>query len=240
VTLSSPIATQVPQAVGAAHAAKIRKDGAVVIAYMGDGATSEGDFHVAMTFAGQLHLPVVLFCANNQWAISVPWDKQTKSATIAVKARAYGIPGVRVDGNDALAVWEVTRQAVDKARRGDGPTFIEALTYRIGAHSTSDDPSRYRDESITEQWKQRDPITRLYAYLCELGLWSEEREAAFVAERDALIRKTVAEQETLAGPDVRSLFEDVYAEPPWHLREQQAELLRAMALNRTPSGGQHG
>lgn len=229
VSLSSPIATQLPQAVGAAHAAKLRKTGAVVVGYMGDGATSEGDFHVAMTFATVYRLPIVLFCANNQWAISVPWDRQTASATIAVKARAYGMEGVRVDGNDALAVWQVTKAAADKARRGDGPTFVEALTYRVGAHSTSDDPSRYRDESITEQWKRKDPIARLRRFVVDAGLWDEAREQAFVTEQEALIRRTVQEQEALPAPEVRTLFDDVYEEPLRLQREQRTELLRALA-----------
>lgn len=228
VSLSSPIATQLPQAVGAAHAAKLRRTGAVVVGYMGDGATSEGDFHVAMNFASVYTLPVVLFCANNQWAISVPWDRQTASKTIAVKARAYGMEGIRVDGNDALAVWEVTKRAADKARRGEGPTFIEALTYRIGAHSTSDDPTRYRDESITEQWKKKDPIARLRRHLIDGDLWSDAAEEAFVTEQEALIRRTITEQEALPGPDVRTLFDDVYAEPLRPQREQRAELLRAL------------
>ena len=228
VSLSSPIATQLPQAVGAAHAAKLRKTGAVVIGYMGDGATSEGDFHVAMNFASVYRLPVVLFCANNQWAISLPWERQTASETIAVKAKAYGVEGVRVDGNDALAVWQVTKAAADKARRGDGPTFIEALTYRIGAHSTSDDPSRYRDESITEQWRQKDPIARLRRFATDAGLWDDDRELTFVTEQEALIRQVVTEQEALPPPDVRTLFEDVYEEPLRTQREQRTELLRAL------------
>ena len=145
VSLSSPIGNQIPQAVGAAMASQIQEKSDVVVGYMGDGATSEGDFHVAMNFAGLYELPIVLFCQNNQWAISLPSSKQTASKSIAIKAKSYGFEGVLVDGNDALAVYEVTRKAIEKARSGGGPTFIEALTYRIGAHSTSDDPSRYRD-----------------------------------------------------------------------------------------------
>ena len=235
VSVSSPIGTQLTQAIGAAHAARIRHDDAVVIGYLGDGATSSGDFHVAMRFAGAQRLPVVLLCANNQWAISVPWDKQTASRTIAVKARAYGMEGVRVDGNDALAVYDATRRAVDKARAGGGPTFIEALTYRLGAHSTSDDPSRYRDEAITEQWRGRDPIERLRKLLGALGVWDDAREEKLCSESNLMIRKTIDEQEGQPAPGPRTLFEDVYAQVPTHLREQSAELLRTLTMG-GPSG----
>src|SRR5262249_34669936 len=149
---SSCIGTQLPQAVGAAYAARLRRTGDVVIAYLGDGATSEGDFHVAMNFAGVWKAPVVFFCQNNQFAISVPVAGQTASATIAMTAAGYGFAGERVDGNDVLAVYAATRAAAERARSGLGPTLVEALTYRIGAHSSSDDPSRYRDESVTEKW----------------------------------------------------------------------------------------
>ena len=132
---------------------------------MGDGATSEGDFHVSLNMAALQKLPVVFFCQNNQWAISLPSSLQTASETIAIKGRAYGMPSIRVDGNDVLAVYEATRAAVERARRGEGPTLIEALTYRLGAHSTSDDPSKYRDESITEEWKTRCPIARFRSLL---------------------------------------------------------------------------
>ncbi|OGF55571.1 MAG: 3-methyl-2-oxobutanoate dehydrogenase, partial [Candidatus Fraserbacteria bacterium RBG_16_55_9] len=147
VAWSSCIGTQLPHAVGVAWAAKLKKDPLVVMAYMGDGATSEGDFHVSLNFAGVFKLPVVFFCQNNQWAISIPFSRQTASESIAVKAKAYGFDGLQVDGNDVLAVHQVASEAVEKARDGGGPTLIEAITYRMEGHSSSDDPTRYRDES---------------------------------------------------------------------------------------------
>lgn len=223
VNWSSCIATQLPHAVGAAWAAQILRDPRVVMAYLGDGATSEGDFHVAMNFAGVFRVPVVFFCQNNQWAISVGIEQQTRSESIAIKAVAYGFEGVRVDGNDALAVYQATRAAVDRARSGQGPTLIEAVTYRMGAHSTSDDPSRYRDESITETWKARDPIARLRAYLEQSGRWDAAREQALTTELEGLILATIAEVESLPPPARATLFEDVYAEKTWSLREQEEE-----------------
>ena len=228
VSLSSPIGNQIPQAVGAAMAAKSQNKSDVVVGYMGDGATSEGDFHVAMNFAGLYELPIVLFCQNNQWAISLPSSKQTASKSIAIKANSYGFEGVLVDGNDALAVYEVTRKAIEKARAGGGPTFIEALTYRIGAHSTSDDPSQYRDESITDQWRDRCPINRLLNILYKLNLWTEEEEARFVEKTVEMIKETVARIELAPAPAPETLFTDVYASMPWHLEEQQEELMAAL------------
>jgi pyruvate dehydrogenase E1 component alpha subunit len=228
VSLSSPIGNQIPQAVGAAMASQIQKTSDVVVGYMGDGATSEGDFHVAMNFAGLYQLPIVLFCQNNQWAISLPSSKQTASKSIAIKAKSYGFEGVLVDGNDALAVYEITRKAIEKARSGGGPTFIEALTYRIGAHSSSDDPSRYRDESITEQWRERCPINRLLQTLIQLKLWSNEEEERFAEETIVKIKETVARIELAPAPAIETLFSDVYATMPRHLEEQQEELLASL------------
>src|SRR5256884_2037566 len=175
VSWSSCMGTQLPQAVGAAMAARIRGDRTVVAAYLGDGATSEGDFHVAMNFAGVFKAPVVFVCQNNHWAISVPTSKQTASESIAVKAVAYGFPGVKVDGNDAVAVYGAVKAAVDRARGGGGPTLVECETYRIGAHSSSDDPTRYRDEREVEVWRKRDPIERLRARLGADGLWTDRQ-----------------------------------------------------------------
>jgi len=158
VSWSSCVGSQAPHAVGAAWAMRARKTHAVAVGFVGDGATSQGDFHAAMNFAGVWRVPCVLVCQNNQFAISVPTERQTASRTIAVKARAYGLPGVRVDGNDFLAVYSVIRSAVDRARAGDGPTFIEAVTYRMGPHSTSDDPSRYRSPGEEAAWAARDPV----------------------------------------------------------------------------------
>jgi pyruvate dehydrogenase E1 component alpha subunit len=234
VSLSSPIGNQIPQAVGVAWAAKIQGNPDVAIGYMGDGATSEGDFHVALNMAGLHKLPVVFFCQNNQWAISLPSNKQTASETIAIKSRAYGMPGIRVDGNDVFACYEATLAAVERARAGEGPTLIEALTYRLGAHSTSDDPSKYRDESITEEWKSRCPLERMLKLLISRGLWTLDEENAFFEDTVIQIKKVIAEQEVIAPPAPETLFTDVYAEVPWHLKEQEEELRQAILRGETP------
>ena len=226
VTMSSCVGSQLPHAQGMAWAAKIRGDKTVVMGFMGDGATSEEDFHVAMNFAGVFEVPVVFVCENNQWAISTPVTAQTASPTIAIKAVAYGIPGVRVDGNDILAVYKVAKAAVDRARAGGGPTFIEALTYRIGAHSSSDDPSRYRDEAITEAWKDKDPIARLRSYLLGRKALDEAADARLHEAADAEVREAIAAEEGVPPPALATLVEDVYAEVPAHLAEQLADLER--------------
>ena len=223
-TLSSPIGTQLPHAVGVAWAMKIRKEDAVCAAYMGDGATSENDFHTSLLMATRAALPVVFICQNNQWAISVPFHSQTASQSVAIKACAYGLPGVCVDGNDVFAVYDATREAVVRARAGEGPTLVEALTYRMGAHSTSDDPSRYRDESVTEAWKERDPIRRLERFMAREGIMSEE---ACLVLADALageVRAVLSIVESAApSPPLMSMFDDVYAERAWFLEEQASE-----------------
>ncbi len=201
---------------------------------MGDGATSEPDFHAGMNFAAVYKAPCVLICQNNHWAISVPTARQTASTTIAVKGRAYGVPSVRVDGNDVLAIHHVVSEAAARARSGGGPTFIEALTYRIGAHSTSDDPTRYRAQSEVEAWMKRDPLARLRAHMVHLGLIDDAADAAMEQELNAEIAAAVAEVEALGPPARESLFEDVYAELPWTLEEQRAELAR------TPPAPAHG
>ncbi len=222
VVMSSCIATQIPHAVGIAMAMKIAGDaGRVAMGYLGDGATSEGDFHVGANFAGVFRPPVVLFCQNNQWAISTPGHLQTASKTIAIKALAYGLPAYRVDGNDLFAVYEASRRAVETARAGGGATFIEALTYRLGAHSSSDDPSRYRDESVTEEWKtQRDPIARVRAFMLERRWMDEGEDLRMGAEIEAEVRDAIATEEAAAPPPRESIVTDVYEEVPRHLREQ--------------------
>ncbi|MCC6214322.1 MAG: thiamine pyrophosphate-dependent dehydrogenase E1 component subunit alpha [Polyangiaceae bacterium] len=225
-SISSPIGTQMSQAVGFAWAARLRKDDAVALVYFGDGSTSSNEFHVAMNFAGVFRTPTVFFCRNNGWAISVPVERQTASRTFAGKGIAYGVPGVRVDGNDVLAVIAVTRRAVERAARGEGATLIEALTYRVGGHSTSDDPNRYRDKKEVDPWLERDPIERFRRHLGRLGVWSESDEDTLRAEADRQVREAIAVAEKTAPPQLETLFEDVFADPPWHLVEQRAELLR--------------
>jgi len=225
LSISSPVGTQIPQAVGIAWAAKIRREDNCVLVYFGDGATSGGDFHVGMNFAGVFKVPVIFLCRNNQWAISVPRERQTAAESIAIKAKAYGFEGVRVDGNDLLAVYDTCRQAVDKARRGEGPTLVEAVTYRQGAHSTSDDPRGYRAEKEVEAWKRRDPIDRLRAYLEKAGIWDQAQETALQDQLQKEIAAAVREGERLGPPPVESLFEEVLVQVPWHLREQMQEVL---------------
>lgn len=225
VSWSSCIGPQIPQAVGTAMAAKIRGDDVVAIGFMGDGATSEPDFHNAMNFAGVFRAPCVLVCQNNHWSISVPTSRQTRSKTIAVKARAYGMLGVRVDGNDVLAVYRVMKDAIDRARAGEGPTFVECLTYRMGAHSTSDDPTRYRSEEEVREWSEKDPIDRLRKHLFYLGVLDEEGDAKIAEELEGEIAAAVTEVERHGPPGRGTLFEDVYAQPPWHLDEQRRELM---------------
>lgn len=226
VSWSSCIGPQLPHAVGAAWAAKLKKDDVVTVGFMGDGATSQPDFHSAMNFAAVFKVPCVLVCQNNQFAISVPAKKQTASETFAIKGRAYGMPSVRVDGNDALAVYRAVSDAVALARQGGGPTFIECLTYRIGAHSTSDDPSRYRSQAEVEAWQRKDPIDRLRAYLVSQQLLTDAEDAAMESEISAEIQAAIAEVEPAPPPERETIFDDVYAELPWHLREQREELLR--------------
>jgi pyruvate dehydrogenase E1 component alpha subunit len=226
VVMSSCVSTQVPHAVGIAMAMKISGHaGRACFGYMGDGGTSEGDFHVALNFAGVMKPPVVLICQNNQWAISTPGHLQTASPTIAVKALGYGVEPVRADGNDVLAVYTAVGRAADKARRGGGPTFVELLTYRVGAHSSSDDPSRYRDESVTEVWKaRRDPIRRLEAWMLARGWLAAGERDARAAEIEAEVRAAIARQEQVGPPAKSTLVEDVFEQPTWLLREQAAEL----------------
>jgi pyruvate dehydrogenase E1 component alpha subunit/2-oxoisovalerate dehydrogenase E1 component alpha subunit len=228
VSWGSCIGTQLPQAVGAAWAAKLKGDRTVVAAYMGDGATSSADFHTAMNFAGVFKVPCVLICQNNHWSISVPRKQQTASETIAIKAVAYGLPGESVDGNDAEAVYAATRAAVDRARAGRGPSFLELVTYRIGAHSSSDDPSRYRDPREVEAWAKKDPIAGYRAKLIAQGLWSEGRDEALRQQLTDEVNAAIREAEALPAPALHTLFDDVYAQDTWNLTAQRAELAAAL------------
>jgi pyruvate dehydrogenase E1 component alpha subunit/2-oxoisovalerate dehydrogenase E1 component alpha subunit len=232
VSWSSNIGPQIPQAVGAAWAMKLRRahDKAqgiepIAIAFLGDGATSEADFHIAMTFAAKYQAPVVIVCQNNHWSISVPTARQTASKTLAVKGRAYGIPSFRVDGNDLLAVYKILSDAAERARSGGGPTFVEALTYRIGAHSTSDDPTKYRSNDEVESWQKKDPLDRLRRHLVTLGAVDDAFDEALDQELVQQIGDAVRTVEAMPPPDRATLFDDVYETLPWNLREQKAELM---------------
>ena len=232
VSISSPVGTQIPQAVGAAYAARALGKDDVTLAFFGEGTTSTGEFHVGLNFAGVWKAPCVFVCRNNGWAISVPSAVQTASRTFAAKAAGYGVPGVRVDGNDALAVWQVASDAIERARSGGGPTLIEALTYRVSGHSSSDDPSVYRDPGEPEVWRRRDPLNRLRGYLRHRGLWSEAWEAELSARHEQQITRALADADAKHTPAVESLFDDVYEQLPPHLSEQRAYLLaQARAKN---------
>ncbi len=235
VSLSSVIGTQINQAMGVGWAMKIKGDKNVCLGYMGDGATSSTDFHAALTFAAVHKVPTVFVCQNNQFAISVPFSKQTASNGIAIKAHAYGMPGVAVDGNDVLAVYKATQDAVARARAGDGPTLIEAITYRIEGHSSSDDASRYRDDAEVEMWKKRDPIERFRRYLTAAGLVDDSvvEEIATKVKND--VDAAIKAAEASPMPSVETIFTDVYAEMPAHLREQ-----RDQTLNESGGGENEG
>lgn len=224
VSISSPIGTQIVQATGAAMAMQVKKEKAFAITYFGDGATSSNDFHSGLNFAAVYKSPVIFLCTNNQWAISCPLSQQTASETIAQKAIAYGMPGVRVDGNDVLAVYQATQEAADRAKRGEGPTLIEALSFRLGPHSSSDDPSRYRPKAEEEEWRAKDPIERLRKFLAERGIMSEKDEAAMTAEINDEIAAAVKHAESVPMPASSTLFDDVYGTMPKNLAEQQARL----------------
>jgi 2-oxoisovalerate dehydrogenase E1 component alpha subunit len=225
-SISSPVGTQITHAVGLAWAAKIQKKDVAAIVYFGDGATSSSDFHSGLNFAGVFDLPVVFLCRNNGWAISVPVERQTATRTFAEKAVAYGIPGVRVDGNDLFAVISVTRKALERGARGEGPTLIEAITYRMGGHSTSDDPNRYRESRALESWALRDPIERVRGFLAKRRLWSDDDEKELRSSVETRFREAVAIAERTPPPRLESLVDDVYEKVPWHLAEQRDVLLR--------------
>jgi pyruvate dehydrogenase E1 component alpha subunit len=226
VVMSSCVSSQLPHATGLAMAARIRGDKVVTLGYCGDGGTSTEDFHVALNFAAVYQAPVVFVCQNNQWAISTPISLQTAAETIALKGLSYGLPAVRVDGNDIFAMYTAIQEAVDRARAGAGPSFIEGLTYRLGAHSSSDDPTRYRDEAEPEVWRKKDPLARYKTWLLASGVLTEESEAALVDELDREIREAIALEEGASAPALPTLIQDVYTEPTWNLQEQLADLER--------------
>lgn len=210
--ISVPIASQMQHATGLAFAARYKGLDDIAIAYVGDGGTSQGDFHEALNFASVQSLPNVFIVQNNQFAISTRRKIQTKSQTIAQKALAYGMPGIQVDGNDVFAMYAVTKEAVERARRGDGPTLIEAYTFRMGAHTTSDDPTVYRDDSEVEAWKDKDPIDRLRKYLMAQGLWDEEQEEQYSEEKGKFVKETFEEVETTGFTPLEDTFDYVYAQ----------------------------
>ncbi|MFO7927177.1 pyruvate dehydrogenase (acetyl-transferring) E1 component subunit alpha [Natronomonas sp.] len=235
-----PIATQVLHATGAAWASDLHGDDAAFLCYFGDGATSEGDFHEGLNFAGVFDLPAIFFCNNNQWAISVPRERQTASETLAQKARAYGFEGVQVDGMDPLAVYQVTSEALSKAKSPDSagddgsggairPTLIEAVQYRFGAHTTADDPSVYRDDDEVERWKRKDPIPRLETYLRDRGILDDESVATIGRSIEDEVAEAIEAAEGTERPAPTEMFDSVLAERTERLDEQAAHLERLRA-----------
>jgi pyruvate dehydrogenase E1 component alpha subunit len=208
-----PIGTHVPHAAGLAWGKKLRGENAVAIVYFGDGATSEGSFHEGANFAGVMRAPLILFCNNNQWAISTPLEAQTAAETLADKAAGYGLPGLRVDGGDVLAVYDATRTAVARARAGDGPTFIEAVTYRTAPHATADDPRAYIDLDRVEEEKRNECVGRFEGYLRRLGVLGDELAAEIRREAAELMRAGIAAAEAEPPADLSLLFDHAHAEP---------------------------
>ena len=223
VTPSSPICTQLPHSVGVGLGAKFRGDRIATIAYFGDGGTSSNDFHSALNFAGVFDAPCVFFCRNNGYAISVPIDRQTATRVLADKASAYSIEGVRVDGNDPIAVYAATSRALEKARNGGGPTLIEAVTYRLGAHSTSDDPKNYRDQKELESWRAKDPLITFRNFLTSEGIWNEESEQNTRKWAINLVKDAVAKAEAKPPIEPEDIVREVYSEIPWNLEKQLSE-----------------
>lgn len=224
VVASSPIGTQIVHAVGAAMAARRRGDSIVTISFFGDGATSSNDFHSGLNFGGVFRVPTIFFCQNNEWAISLPRSRQTAAKTLADKGIAYGIPGVMVDGNDVHQVFRAVREARARAIAGEGPTLIEAQVYRLGPHSTSDDPHRYRTDAEVAEWRQRDPIGRMKLELLDSGRWTEEQDAEMQEEVRTEIAAAVAQAETAGPLDPLSFLDDVFAVRSPALEAQRAEL----------------
>jgi 2-oxoisovalerate dehydrogenase E1 component alpha subunit len=239
-SISSPISTQIPHAVGAAWAARLKGDDMVALTWFGEGGTSAADFHTGLNFAAVRKIPVVFVCRNNGWAISVPRERQTGSETIAQKAIAYGMPGERVDGNDLLAVHAAVRRGRARAAAGEGPTLVEAVTYRLEGHSTSDDPRAYRPAELVAPWKEKEPILRTRRYLERRGLIDEAADARLREEVRAEIQRALAEAEAFPPkPPLESLFEDVYAEPLRQQREQLEELEAALAADPRVANPRH-
>ena len=226
VNPSAPIGTQIIHAAGVGYGAKYKKDDNVCLVFFGDGATSSNDFHSGMNFAGVTKAPTIFFCQNNQWAISVPLKYQTAAENMAIKAKAYGFPGIQVDGNDILAVYKVVLDAANRARNGDGPTLIEALTYRMGPHTSSDDPTKYRNKEEVDEWSKKDPIQRFEKYLLNKGLLTKKKVKEIWDNYDEELNNAIKNAENVPPPPVEDIFTDVYAEMPWRLKEQLEELKR--------------
>jgi 2-oxoisovalerate dehydrogenase E1 component alpha subunit len=226
-----PVGTQVAHATGAAYAFKLRGEKRVAVAILGDGGTSTGDFYSALNMAGVWGVPLVVVVNNNQWAISTPCRLETVAPTIAHKAIAAGVEGIRVDGNDAIAMHHVASRAIERARDGGGPTLIEALSYRLGDHTTADDASRYRDPEIVQREAAREPISRLRAFLIRRGLWSEEAEVKLARETAEEVERAVETYLATPPQDVSAMFDHLFAELPAAMRPQREEARRFASSN---------
>jgi pyruvate dehydrogenase E1 component alpha subunit len=224
-----PVGSQWQHGMGVGLSLKLRGEDAVAVAMGGDGSTSEGDFHEALNCAGVFQARCVFVIQNNQWAISVPIHQQTNSETLAQKAHAYGVPGLQVDGNDVFAVYAATKEAIERARSGGGPSLIEAVTYRLGDHTTADDASRYREAEELKEWEGRDPLLRLRLYLERRELWDHDQEAVLLEEARDWVDRQVKELEEMPPQDPDDIFTSMYAEMPPHLREQMEQLRREVA-----------
>lgn len=220
-----PVGSQWQHGAGVGLSLKLRNEDAVAVTFGGDGSTSEGDFHEGLNCAGVFGAKTVFVIQNNQWAISVPLHQQTAAETLAQKAHAYGIPGIQVDGNDVFAVFVAAKEAIDRARSGGGPTLIEAVTYRLGDHTTADDASRYRDERDLEKWEARDPILRLRRYLSERGQWDDDQETVLLEEAQSWVDEQVKILEEMPPQQPEEIFTSMYAAMPPHVSEQMQELL---------------
>lgn len=226
--ISVIVGAQTLHAVGIAYAMKYRKEKSAVLVFMGDGATSEGDFHEAMNFAAVWQAPVIFICQNNQWAISVPRDKQTKSKTIAQKAIAYQMPGIQVDGNDVLATYSATKDALERAYQGKGPTLIEAVTYRLTMHTTADDPKKYRTDAEVEEWLGREPLIRFRKYLENKGIWNDEKQTALDEEIKQEIEVAVQKFEARTEFKPDAPFDHVFGTKHDVIEEQRQEFLASL------------
>jgi pyruvate dehydrogenase E1 component alpha subunit len=225
--ISIIIASHMLHAVGLAYAMKMRGEKeTVVLCFFGDGATSEGDFHEAMNFAACWQVPVIFVCQNNQWAISVPRRMQTHSESIAQKAVAYDMPGIQADGNDPLAMYAAAKEAFDRARSGGGPTFIEAVTYRLRMHTTADDPKKYQPDEMLQAWEKRDPLPRMRKYLTDKGIWDDAKEEALAAEVKQKIDEAVKRFEAWTDFKPEENFEHVFGTPHPRITGQKAEFVK--------------
>ncbi|MEM1329365.1 MAG: pyruvate dehydrogenase (acetyl-transferring) E1 component subunit alpha [Planctomycetota bacterium] len=232
--LSVPIGTHMIHATGIAWSMKLRREKAAVITYFGDGATSEGDFHSAMNFASTLQVPVIFYCQNNQWAISVPREEQMNSETVVQKALAYGMPCIQVDGNDIFATYKATKEARERALKGGGPTFIEGVTYRLGDHTTADDARRYRSADEVSAWQAKDPLIRTRLYLEKRKAWSDEQQKTLEERAIKITQEVVKTAEGTGTPPLTDIFDYMYDEIPAELATQR-ETMHTHSLGQDPS-----